>query len=119
MAIELVPATAELLRAYYGEREIPTTYAFVGVENGVPVGVAGLVRLPGGRAFLYSDSPRDLHKEHAKIVMKVTRLLLALADKRGWNVVAEAEEGTEAAQRFLEHFDFHKTTDGEWLRWAR
>ena len=119
MTIEIVPASAELLRAYYGDREIPTTYAFVWVEEGTPIAVAGLVRMPENYAFIYSDSPRHLNHVYAKQGFKTMRRLLTLADGRGWHVVAQAEEGTEAAPRFLEHFGFEKQPDGEYIRWAR
>jgi len=118
MAVTLVPATAELLRAYYGEREIPSTYAIVGVEDGVPIAIAGLVRLPGGRAFLYSDSNRAVHKKYAVATVKATRRLLDLAEKRGWDVVAQSEDN-EAAQRFLEHFGFEKMEGEGYIKWAR
>ena len=118
MPVKLVPATSELLHAYYGEREIPSTYAVVAVEADLPVAVAGLIRLPGGRAFLYSDAPRSLHKKYPKATMQATRRLLDLAEKRGWDVVAKSEDN-EAARRFLEHFGFEKMEAEGYIKWAR
>ncbi len=118
MPVTVVPATSALLHAYYGEREIPSTYALVALEDGAPIAVAGLIRLRGGRAFLYSDTPRALHKKYPKATVEITRHLLRLAEKRGWDVVAQSEDN-DTARRFLEHFGFEKMEDGGYIKWAR
>lgn len=117
--MNIAPATAELLRAYYGGREVPTTYALaVFDDEGALIAIAGLIP-HGGAAFLYSDASRHLHKLHPKLTMRVTRRLLQLAETRGWDVEAQAEEDNDAAPRFLEHFGFELIEDRKYIKWAR
>jgi hypothetical protein len=118
--LEIVPATAKLLHAYYGEREIPTTYALVVLdEASIPVAVAGLTRRVDGSMLIYSDSSRAIRAAHPITLMRVTRRLIKLADERGWRVSAYAEEDVDSSERFLEHFGFVRVQGREYVRWQR
>lgn len=77
--IEIVPATLELARAYYGAEPPFTFMGWVAVKNGRPLGLAGLYR-EGGllNAFCdFSDEMRQ-HKGHMlEGTKRVARMLRA------------------------------------------
>ena len=65
--IEIVPATPELVKAYYGEDQKPTIRAVVAVRDGKVLGIAGVHRI--GLAYaVFSEMTDELKQDKRSIV---------------------------------------------------
>lgn len=109
---ELVPATQALARQFYGSSmPRPSMRALVLLEDEVPAGIGGLARVQGGMLLFmqYRGESRDIPLS----LYKGARQMLALADKKGWIVYAEADlTVSPAAERFLERLGFEPIEKG-------
>lgn len=112
MTIEIIPATAELLRDFYGEDVARTVRAVVAMQDGKMVGVGGYY-VDGQRAVIFSDlSEYGMTKK--KAIVKATRATLDMVQSAG--LVGTAIRQTEESATYLEHFGFIEYTPGvyEW-----
>jgi len=115
--VKLVPATKELLREYYGDTPLPTIRAFMVVDEAEkPVGIGGFVRMRDGRMMIFTEGREGVAEGNKKLVIKLGRLLIDIADKNRWTLVA-IESELETAERFIKHFGFELNSDGEYVRW--
>ena len=112
----IVPATQELLREYYGDKPLPTVQAYVYLENGKPVGVAGFIRIGHNKRIIFSEAKPGVIERYNVTIMKFTRFLLQIADENGWTLVADPDESIPNAKNFLAHFGFKPGEDGEYIR---
>ena len=116
--IEIVPATTELLRAYYQDRSIPTVRAFMVLEDGQPLAVAGFYRLDSETMAVFSESVSGAAQTHKKTALKLARHIMQFAAARGWKLKAKASQDLPTSSRLLEHLGFRQN-DGEYASWTR
>ncbi len=107
--VEIVPATADLVRAFYGK--LPRTMkALVAVVDGRPICVAGTFVNPDGVTVVFADI-RDEMRAHKKTGMRMAWRVMAMVRASGVKTFAKADCNIEPAVRFLEHLGFTKRGD--------
>lgn len=107
--VEIVPATPELLRSFYGEPQ-PTTRALVAVMDGRPICVAGVVTENGVRKAYANIS--DEMRKYPKTGLRMARRVMQMISESGVTTFAKASPDVEAAERFLEHLGFKHLHSG-------
>ena len=113
MSIQIIPATSELLRQFYGEAVPKTVRAVVAMQDGQMVGVGGYYIDRKQRAVIFSDlSEYGMTKK--KAIVKATRATLDMVREAG--LVGVAMRQTDASATYLEHFGFVEYAPGvyEW-----
>lgn len=116
--VKIVPATAELMREYYGPSVLPTTRSLILLVDGKPVAVAGAVRGRGREMLLFSDSLPWVREKHKKATLLMARKFFQMVGDK-WVLRACADAGVEASARFLEHFGFQQMDDGSYMKCQR
>ena len=116
--MNIVPATAELVREFYGVN-LPVSVRgyFILDENGEPIGTGGFIRRSANVMVLYSEGKEELYIKHKKAVVKLARMLLDIADRNGWTLIAEADDTKPTAENFLTKLGFEQNAKGEYVRW--
>jgi N-acetylglutamate synthase-like GNAT family acetyltransferase len=112
--IEIRPATAELLKQYYGDMPPRTVRAIVAIDDdGEVLGVGGYY-IEGVRAMVFSDIKPEM-RDHKRALIMGTRAAIDLARSSGLTAIAIRE--TPESASFLEHFGFREFMPGiyEWL----
>lgn len=103
--MDVTKGNTQLLKEYYGD--IPSTIirSLVAVENGKPLGVAGIKR-QNEYMVMFSDFSDELreHKEFKKTMVKGYRELMKMKPKMP--VFSSADPGIEGSQEFLTHIGF-------------
>lgn len=113
---EVKPATAELLRQFYGETLQPTVRAFVVMDSDEVISVVGFIRFRAGIMILFSDTKPGAQKTHPMTTVKVGRMLMKIADDNKWTLLSWPNGDIEAAERFLRFLGFEPGENGEWVR---
>lgn len=115
----VVPATKELLREFYGEerlRTLPTMRAYCFMEDGKPAAVTGFIRLRHNVMALFSDADPELRKRYPLSALKLARMMLKIADDNGWTLISDADPRIPEAAGFLEHLGFEPGENGEYIK---
>ena len=102
--VEFVPATRDLVTAFYGYVPQPTIQAHVAVLDGRVVGVAGIAFESGG-PMLFSDPAPEMRARRRDMVRAV-RFLEAQAKGFKGRLFAIAKVGEPAAPRLLKRLGF-------------
>lgn len=100
--IEIVPATQKLVETYYGGKPAYSMRGVVALEDGIPVGLGGLM-VYQGKTYMFCEM-KDCARKYRKSILKAGKQVLKLA--KGKIVYAVAQDGIESAPRFLEHLGF-------------
>lgn len=116
--MKMVPATAELFYEYYGDLpiKVPSMRAYFMVIDDKPVGVAGFIRIPGNRMFVFTEAKEGVLETYKLSVVKFGRAMLKIADKNGWTLVADRDRNLRTSGEFLAYLGF-ELIDGEYVRW--
>ena len=97
--------TAKLIKEFYGEIPKETIKSVVAVEDGRPLAVAGVTKIPQGYA-LFSDMSDEFrqHKGFKKVLIKGYRKLLSsLPDVK---VYSHADPEIKGSDVLLKHLGF-------------
>lgn len=105
--VELRPATAEDLRAFYGKAPPFTCRAVVGVVDGKPVGIGGIGYAGSYRAFFCDLKPEA--RRYKVAIVKAARVVLSMATGRTFAAASPDEPG---APRWLERMGFQRIGSG-------
>lgn len=98
-ALEVRPATAADVVAFYGEPQSATIRAVVALEDGKPIGIAGIAR-KCGVLMMFSEMKPEMRK-YPKQMLKAAKKLMTLIE--GLPVLAVADPNEPTAERLLRH----------------
>lgn len=111
--IEIIPATADHIRAIYGA-SLPMSFrAFAAVEENRVLGVGGIY-LHDGCEVVFVRMTDEL-RAHKKTILRGAIKVMSLFGSR---VVAICDPSIPKAREFLEHFGFRRIS-GEVYVWTR
>ena len=114
--MSIVPANAELTREFYG-RELPVSIRgyFLLNDEGEPLGLSGFIRRSKDKYIIFIDA-KDEAFENKRMILKMARMMLDIADMNGWTLIALADESKLTADGFIKHFGFELNDEGEYMR---
>ncbi len=101
--IEIVPATADMIKSLVGRGTIKTVKAVAAVEGERVLGVAG-VYLFDGKQIMFADFTDELRAK-PRAMVKGWKILRQMV-RPGITVYAEADPKIERSAEYLEHFGF-------------
>ncbi len=108
--VEILPATESLLERFWGEPPARALRALVLAQDGEPVAVVGFY--PGEQRWVgfveVKESARPALRARPRPLLVACRRMMAVAARRRMPMHAVAQNGIEAAERFLEHLGFRK-----------
>lgn len=110
--IEIVPATKEHVEFYYNGKPTYSMRGVVALEDGVPIGLGGLL-VHQGKMYMFCEM-RDCARKYRKYILKAGKEVIKLAE--GKIVYAVAQKDIESAPRFLEHLGFELIHDSLYVR---
>ena len=99
--IELIPATHEIVRDFYGHEPLVTMRAVAAVQDGVTLGVGGIFQA-GLAWMLFSDMKPELTKDKRAMV-KVCRSIRKLIENTRLPVYALADKNIEGSETLINH----------------
>jgi hypothetical protein len=105
-SIEIVPATKEMVLAFYGEIPPKTLHAVAGIRDGEVLGVAGVFSVGQGW-MMFSDSKPEFMQDKRAIV-KAVRAIRKLIAGQKLPVYAVPQEGVKGAEELIEHVGVKK-----------
>jgi len=114
--IEIRPATAADIAAYYGSSVAPTVRAVVAVMDGKPVGIAG-VKYERGALMAFSEIRNEM-RPHRKAIVKGARMAVDMIRRIGAPVYAVGNLPT--SDELLRHYGFERvgeSRDGGVYQW--
>lgn len=111
----IVPATAELLKRFYGEAPKRTQKAVVALAGERVVGVAG-VYVDEERQVMFSDLTDELRRDKRTVIRGI-RAVMQLASAK-MPVHALADPQIEGSETLLEHMGF-KPLEGRVYEWQK
>lgn len=106
---DIVPATADMMTAFYGRPPQRSQRAFAFVRDERVIGIFGLYA-DGGRMVLFSDLTPEL-RTLKKTLVKGMRFVMGVAKQIGAPVHACADEGVEGSEKLLTRHGFQKIAD--------
>lgn len=112
--IEIIPATDEMIRRFYGGPVPQTVRAVAGVRDGEVLGIGGYY-VCGPRVVIFSDiKPEYLGMK--KSIVKATRKVLEMVRESGMPAMAVPDDGIDGAKFFLDRLGFIEQNHGvyEW-----
>ena len=114
-----VPATESLMRRYpgYNYGSLPTLNAYVVMDGEEVLALGGFIRVTRGRRVLFSEVLPETLEKHKLTAVKFAKMLMGVADKNGWTLVADPDENLEGAERFLHYLGFEPDDEGVLTRW--
>ena len=104
---EIVPATAEMIRALH--KELPRTVrAIAAVEDGRVLGIGGLYPQDGYLVLFGAVAPETRAEmcRHKRTLLRVVWAVLGMAIKRRTPVLAMADPDIDGSERLLLHLGF-------------
>lgn len=107
--IEIVPATQELLRDFYGKSHARTARALVVLEDTKPIAVVG-VAIEDSCNVVFSDVIPEVRahiRDYRRGVVQCARRVMRLA-RRGLPIYATADPEVEGSGRLLTHMGFEQ-----------
>lgn len=116
--IEVVPATTDLLREFYGRPQLNTVRAMVFVRDGKLIGVAGL-KTELGRQVLFSETKPDAGIS-AQAKWRCARMVVDIAKQQGKPIYTVIEVGDFRSQKWIRMLGFElvaASSEGEVYRW--
>lgn len=103
--IEILPATADLTEAYYGNRPRRTFRGWVGVLDGKPVGVCGIYR-EDGQPYAFSEFRNCVDR---KTIVRAIRLMVEAMDAVKGPLLAIENKDAPTAPGLLKRLGFVPT----------
>lgn len=107
---DVIPATAEVIRRFYGSAPTRTQMAVAVVDGDRVLGVGG-VYLDGPRWVMFSDMTDDLRQKKRTLVRAV-RAVQAMISRRTIPVVALADPQIPGSDVLLRHMGAEHVSDG-------
>lgn len=111
---EIVPATPEILLAFYGRPLKRTARAWAALLQGEPICIGGYYQ-DGERTIAFSDFRPIMREKFTKTAVKMALMVMDELRQEGVTVHAGADCAVEAAGRFLEYLGFHHVEKGVYL----
>ena len=111
------PATEALIKEYYGGT-LPLTmrgYVVLNDDDEV-VGVAGFLRKSKDVMVVFSEGDAEAYSDK-KLVMRLSRHMMRLADEKGWTLIADPDDTIPTAAHFLRRLGFEPDEEGLYTRW--
>jgi hypothetical protein len=112
--IEIRPATAADVEEFYGRPPLFSMRGFVGVKDGVVIGLGGVYRMDD-HYIAFSDLKPEA-REHLTYVLRAAKEVIKLMNNYD-EVFAYPSEAEKNAAGFLEHLGF--TQCGKLYRWSK
>ena len=109
---EILPATPELMRRFYGRMPRRTSEAIVAVRGDRVLGVAGIYR-ESGAAVAFSELSDELKADKRALVRGARTLTLML--ERGGRDVYAMKGDAQGADVLLRHIGFEPAEMGAWV----
>lgn len=100
--IEMKPATAEHIHAWYDGPPVYSMKGYVIFEGEEMIALCG-VFFCRGRKYIFSEVKEQMFK-YKKAIIRAARQIMS--DMEGQTVYAMATEGLESAPRFIKHYGF-------------
>lgn len=112
--MDVIEGNSALLTTYYGHPPKQTMRALVAVEDGRPIGVAG-IKIEGGKSVLFSDFSDELreHSGFKRAIIKGYRRLLQLFPDT--TIYSKADPDIEGACDLLAHLGFRHYRGDLWI----
>jgi N-acetylglutamate synthase-like GNAT family acetyltransferase len=111
------PATEKLVKEYYGFALPLTLRGYVVInDDGEVVGVAGFLRKSKGVMAVFSEGEPEAY-EDKRMVVKLARYMMRLADDNGWTLIADPDQTKPTAEHFLSRLGFEPDDEGFYTRW--
>jgi|GEM_PF-5280068 len=111
--IDIQPATAAALEAFYGRPFPVTARAIMATEAGRLLGVAGCY--PQAESMVVFLKLTDDLRRHPRIIVRETRRLLKMARAHGGKVIAQVDEQIKGSARLLEFSGFRPVGAGMYV----
>jgi acetyl-CoA carboxylase carboxyltransferase component len=108
---EIVPATPDLIKRFYGHAQPWTVRAFAAVLNGEPLCIAG-VGYAEGQSVVFANVKPVMRERFKKTGVRLAKCVMQLVAERGQPVIALPDCGLESAPRFLEYLGFQRLPNG-------
>lgn len=109
--MKIVPATPEIIEAYFGHPQSRSMKAFAAIVDGRPICIGG-VKVEQGRQVAFANISKEMRK-YPVAGMKMARKVLEMMDGP---VYAMCDRNIEAAERFLDHLGFKHLEGDVWQR---
>lgn len=106
--MKIVPATKEMMDAYFGHDTHRTVRAWAGIENGEVLGVGG-VCVNRTRLVLFlsmKDATREKLRKYPGPLVRMTRKLQRYAIEKGLPLTATPDNSIPCAEKFLTAMGF-------------
>lgn len=101
--IEIVPATAETLKRFYGKLPVPTVRAIAVTEGDEVLGVAGFYP-DNGRSVLFAKIGEQVdRRKHIRTILICAHRVLSMARELGMPINALADPTIEGSERLIQH----------------
>lgn len=113
MSPVIVPATAETIRAFFGEKSLPSMKAFVAMMDGEPIAVFGLHYIDGAMVLFSYIKPEA--RSFRKSIVKGAKKVMDMAKRLNVPVYATADESVSQSASFLEWLGFTHYSNGVYL----
>lgn len=112
----VIPATAELLRRFYGDAPRRSQKAVVALDGDKVAGVAG-VYVDDERLVMFSEMSDEV-RANKRLMVKGIRAVLKLVERDGLPVHALADQEIEGSDKLLLHMGFTHLQDRiyEWRK---
>ena len=116
MKPEIVPATPDLIRRFYGG-EMPkrTVRALMLVVDGEPVVIGGYyttLHEGDAKAIVFSEDKDGALRRYAKSAVRMGWRVMGMAFASGAKVYAGQAAHLESSRRFIQHFGFVEVDKG-------
>lgn len=117
--MKIVPATAEIMKRYYGMKPLRTTRAWAAVDGDDVLGVGGMcVNTSRLLVFLgMTPETRERFRKYPRVLVRCVRQLQDMARQKGLVLQAEADKTVPCAEKFLERMGFEKLKGTEIYLW--
>ncbi len=107
---QIVPATPEIMRRFYGVARTCRAYAVVRGEE--ILGIGG-IRFEGNLPIMFSDL-KESERQNKRLIVRCTRKMQELIREYDFPVFAEAEETIMGSDNALKHIGFSHLKDRIW-----
>ncbi len=99
--IDIVPATTEIVKKFYGETPPKTVHAIAAVRDGEILGIAGIFSI-GMAWMMFSDMKPEILADKRAMVRALRVIRKLVADKR-LPVYANPDPNAKGADILIEH----------------
>lgn len=115
--MNIVPATQEMAVKFLPPK-LPLSlrgYCLIN-DEGEPLALVGFIRRNRKTMILFIDA-KDEAFDDKRMVVKMCRMMLDIADRNDWTLIAIPDDTKPTSRGFIEHYGFELNEQGEYIRW--